>query len=109
MNKLDIGGRMRSLLGGLVVVDDVIEVLFFSVMCQVALQLQGGTDVHAIEVLGHVARELGLALLLELLLRGALPGREGLPDRGGGAQARRAPAPREAAGRPDLDRRRPSR
>lgn len=72
MNKLDIGGRMRSLLGGLVVVDDVIEVLFFSIMCQIALQLQGGTEVHPPEVLGHVARELGFALLLGLVVFAAL-------------------------------------
>jgi len=64
MNKLDIGGKMRSTLGGIVVLDDVIEVIIFSIMCQVALQIKKGVPLRMSHFFVPVAGEFFFALLL---------------------------------------------
>jgi mannitol/fructose-specific phosphotransferase system IIA component (Ntr-type)/Kef-type K+ transport system membrane component KefB len=76
MNKLDIGGTMRSMLGGMVVLDDVIEIIVFSITCQAALLLERGGGVSLTGLSLPVARELLFALLIGfgvyLVLRVAL-------------------------------------
>jgi len=64
MNKFEITGKMRNMLGGIVVLDDVVEVVIFSLFCQIAylLNVQGGLSWAGFLV--PVAREFGLALLL---------------------------------------------
>ncbi len=65
MNKLDITGKIRSVLGGIVVLDDVIEVIVFSIFCQIALFLQkGGEGVSASALVMPLFREFGAALLI---------------------------------------------
>lgn len=44
MNKLRIEGRLRNLLGSMVVLDDMIEVIIFSVMLQTLVQRATGSD-----------------------------------------------------------------
>jgi len=66
MNKLDIGGRMRSILGGMVVLDDVIEIVVFSITCQAALLIARGGTFSLTNLTLPVTRELLLALLIGL-------------------------------------------
>ena len=64
MNRLDIGGTMRSMLGGVVVLDDVIEIVIFSVTCQIALLMDRGGQITLSGLSLPVIRELALALLI---------------------------------------------
>lgn len=64
MNKLGIAGKMRSMLGGIVVVDDVVEVIIFSITVQVALMLQKGADVSIKGLAVPVLEEFFYAILL---------------------------------------------
>ena len=58
MNRLDIGGTMRSMLGGMVVLDDVIEIIIFSITCQAALLLERGGSFSLAGLSLPVAQEL---------------------------------------------------
>lgn len=60
MNKLRIEGRLRHMLGSIVVLDDLLEVILFSLLVQIALQQgsEGG------DVFWPVFQEVSLALLL---------------------------------------------
>jgi mannitol/fructose-specific phosphotransferase system IIA component (Ntr-type)/Kef-type K+ transport system membrane component KefB len=64
MNRLDIGGTMRSTLGGVVVLDDVIEIVIFSVTCQIALLMSRGGAITLTGLSLPVIRELLFAVLL---------------------------------------------
>ncbi len=64
MNRLDIGGTMRSILGGTVVLDDVIEILIFSITCQAALLLEKGGSFSLRGLSLPVTGELFFALLI---------------------------------------------
>lgn len=64
MNKLGIAGKMRDTLGSIVVLDDVIEVIIFSIIVQAALLLQKGSEMSWTSLSFPVIREVGLALLL---------------------------------------------
>lgn len=66
MNKLGIIGKMRSMLSGIVVLDDVIEVIIFSFMVQIALVLKRNAGIVWGEVFIPVAGEFIFALLLGL-------------------------------------------
>ncbi len=66
MNKLEITGKMRNILSGLVVIDDVVEVIVFSIMCQIALLLNGSQMFTMKGVFIPVAKEISLAILLGL-------------------------------------------
>jgi mannitol/fructose-specific phosphotransferase system IIA component (Ntr-type)/Kef-type K+ transport system membrane component KefB len=66
MNRLDIGGRMRSMLGGMVVLDDVIEIIIFSITCQAALLLERGGNFSLRSLSLPVTKELILAVLIAL-------------------------------------------
>ncbi len=64
MNRLRIEGRLRQMMGGLVVLTDLAEIVAFSVLVQVAeVSLREGGG-GAAPVLGTVAWEIGAALLL---------------------------------------------
>ncbi len=88
MNKLDIGGRMRSILGGMVVLDDVIEIVVFSITCQAALLIARGGAFSLTNLTLPVTRELLLALLIGfgifIVLRLALERRWLRPESAGG-------------------------
>ena len=45
MNKLGITGRIRSVLGGIVVLDDVLEVIVFSILCQIMLTMHKHAEI----------------------------------------------------------------
>jgi len=64
MNKLGIAGKMRDTLGSIVILDDVIEVIIFSIIVQAALLLQKGSEMSWTSLSFPVIREVGLALLL---------------------------------------------
>jgi Kef-type K+ transport system membrane component KefB/mannitol/fructose-specific phosphotransferase system IIA component (Ntr-type) len=74
MNKLGIAGKMRSTLGGIVVLDDVIEVVVFSLTVQYALfsTLHGHHYAEGqilLPVLKDVTFAIGLGVLLFLFIR----------------------------------------
>ncbi|UCB45569.1 MAG: PTS sugar transporter subunit IIA [Spirochaetota bacterium] len=64
MNRLEITGKIRSIIGGIVILDDIIEVIVFSIMAQIALVLVGNTRVSLTAVLFPVVKEFGFAILL---------------------------------------------
>jgi len=64
MSKLKIEGRLRNVLANIVVLDDVIEVIVFSITLGVAMAEQRGGHVSAL----HLAGEVGLELLLALVI-----------------------------------------
>ena len=64
MNKLGVGGRLRNLLGGIVVLDDVIEIFIFSIMTQIALILKNDSFVSIKGLLAPVTKEMAFAVLL---------------------------------------------
>jgi mannitol/fructose-specific phosphotransferase system IIA component (Ntr-type)/Kef-type K+ transport system membrane component KefB len=64
MNRLDIGGTMRSILGGVVVLDDVIEIGIFSITCQIALLMARGGEITLTGLSLPVIKELVLAVLI---------------------------------------------
>ena len=64
MNKLEITGKMRNVLGSLVVIDDVFEVIIFSILCQIALILNSSQEISIGRVILPVSKEISLAILL---------------------------------------------
>jgi mannitol/fructose-specific phosphotransferase system IIA component (Ntr-type)/Kef-type K+ transport system membrane component KefB len=72
MNKLDITGRIRSILGGIVILDDVIEVIVFSILCQVALQMNKGGTSGLLGYVIPVSRDFFFAFLIGLTIFAAI-------------------------------------
>jgi Kef-type K+ transport system membrane component KefB/mannitol/fructose-specific phosphotransferase system IIA component (Ntr-type) len=68
MNRLGITGRMRSMLGGIVVLDDVIEVIVFSITIQFVLILNRGESYTSGSLFYHLFGEISFALVLGILL-----------------------------------------
>ena len=66
MNNLEITGRIRTMLGGMVVLDDLFEMILFSLLCQVAVVNGFSEGIAWGSILGHVGRELLLAITLGL-------------------------------------------
>jgi len=64
MNRFEITGNMRNVLSGIVVLDDVIEVVIFSIFCQIALLMNGTDSITVSGVILPVAKEFSLAILL---------------------------------------------
>ncbi len=58
MNKLKVEGRLKGMLANIVVLDDVIEVVVFSVVLGIAMALQRGGSVSPAGLLGGVVLEL---------------------------------------------------
>ncbi len=73
MNKLGISGKMRSMLGGIVVLDDVIEVIAFSITVQFVLfkKLHSGSHESGIllPVFKDITFSIGLGVMLFIFIR----------------------------------------
>ncbi len=84
MNKLQVEGRLRSMLANIVVLDDVIEVLFFSVILGIAMAIQQGGPIapgrllvrSVLELLAAFAVGLAIFLVLKLVIRKKSPPEE---------------------------------
>jgi mannitol/fructose-specific phosphotransferase system IIA component (Ntr-type)/NhaP-type Na+/H+ or K+/H+ antiporter len=68
MSKYRIEGHLKNILANIVVLDDVIEVIVFSITLGVAVGMEGGGHLSAAHILSEVFMEFALALLLGLLL-----------------------------------------
>jgi fructose-specific phosphotransferase system IIA component len=63
-NKLKLEGELQEVLANIIVLDDLIEVLVFSLVVQFAIGHQRGRDVSMFDATLHALHEVGLALLL---------------------------------------------
>ncbi len=68
MRKLSIEGKLKNLLANVVVLDDLMEVIFFSVFLGVAVYLQMGKEVSFFALGKHLLVELALSLLLGFIV-----------------------------------------
>ncbi len=68
MNRLGISGKMRSILSRVVVLDDVIEVIIFSITVQFVLIMMRGGSYTAEGLTYHLFGELSFAFVLGILL-----------------------------------------
>ncbi len=68
MSKFQIEGCLKNLLANIVVLDDVIEVIVFSITLGVALGLKEEGHLSPVHILSEVSLEFGLALLLGIVL-----------------------------------------
>jgi len=66
-NKLHIEGELQEILANIIVLDDLIEVVMFSLIVQLAIGKQKGREVPLSEAALHALNEVGLALLLGLV------------------------------------------
>lgn len=64
MNKLKIEGSLRNILANIVVLDDIIEVVFFSIFLGIAITLQHGETISAL----HIGKEVGMELFFAALI-----------------------------------------
>lgn len=64
MNKLQIEGKLKNMLANIVVLDDIIEVIFFSIFLTIAVFLKSGKEVSAASVSLVVFEELFFAVLI---------------------------------------------
>ena len=63
-NKLHIEGELQEVLANIIVLDDLIEVVMFSLVVQFAVGSQKGREVPVSDAAMHALNEVGLALLL---------------------------------------------
>ncbi|WP_028865959.1 cation:proton antiporter [Psychromonas aquimarina] len=68
MNKFGIGGKLRSLLANIVVLDDIIEVIFFSIFLGIAVTIKHGEELSTGFIALKVLEEFFLAFLLGFLI-----------------------------------------
>ncbi len=68
MNKLKIEGRLKNILANIVVLDDVIEVIFFSVFFGIAIVMQKGESLSGIHLAAGIAEELFFAVLIGVVI-----------------------------------------
>ena len=66
-NKLHIEGELQEVLANIIVLDDLIEVIMFSLVVQFAVGSQKGREVPFTDAALHALNEVGLALLLGLV------------------------------------------
>jgi len=86
MNKLKIEGRLKNILANIVVLDDVIEVIFFSIFFGIAIALQGGETISVLHLSFGIVKELFFAvligaaifLILKITIRKKIPSEEEL-------------------------------
>jgi fructose-specific phosphotransferase system IIA component len=64
MNKLKIEGSLRNLVANIVVLDDIIEVVFFSIFLSIALFIQKGKELSVWHISSEVVKELFFACLI---------------------------------------------
>ncbi len=62
MNKLRIEGSLRNILANIVVLDDILEVIFFSIFLGIAMK--HGKELSVLKLTWHVVSELVLAALI---------------------------------------------
>ena len=68
MSKLKITGRLKQLLANIVVLDDIMEVIMFSIFLSIAMAQQSGEFVSGV----HIAKEVSLELLYACIIGGAI-------------------------------------
>ncbi len=68
MNKLQIEGKLKNMLANIVVLDDIIEVVFFSIFLTIAVFLKSGKEVNAGSVFLVVFEELFFAVLIGFII-----------------------------------------
>ena len=68
MRKLRVEGKLKNLLANVVVLDDLMEVIFFSIFLGIAVYLQMGKEVSFLALGEHLLIEIFLALLLGLII-----------------------------------------
>lgn len=68
MNKLKIEGKLRNILANIVVLDDVIEVIFFSIFLGIAVILKNGKQISFISLFTEVSLELFFASLIGIII-----------------------------------------
>ena len=66
-NKLHIEGELQEVLANIIVLDDLIEVVMFSLVVQFAVGSQKGREIPVSDAALHALNEVGLALLLGLV------------------------------------------
>ena len=67
MNKFKIEGNLKNILANIVVLDDIMEVIIFSIILAIAQsKLAGSSDLTALKLLGKITQELGLAILVAI-------------------------------------------
>ena len=81
MNKLKIEGSLKNILANIVVLDDIIEVIFFSVFLGIAVAMKRGAELSMLrigfevflEILSAVIIGAAIFIILKLTLRKRLP------------------------------------
>ncbi|MFC1667794.1 PTS sugar transporter subunit IIA [Chlamydiota bacterium] len=68
MNKLEITGKLRNLLGSIVVIDDVIEIIFFSLFAQIALLVKNNGRLSVSTLFFPISRDLFIALAIGVFI-----------------------------------------
>lgn len=68
MAKLKIEGSLKNILANIVVLDDIIEVVVFSITLGVAMALEKGSHVSVLHLAGDVVVELVLAVAIGVLI-----------------------------------------
>ncbi len=64
MNKLKIEGRLKNILANIVVLDDVIEVIFFSIFFGIAIAFQSGKSISVLHLSIDIVKEFFFAVLI---------------------------------------------
>jgi len=64
MNKLKIEGTLKNVLANVIVLDNIMEVLFFSVFLSVGVVLSKGGHLSTLHITGEVAKDLFFAILI---------------------------------------------
>ena len=68
MTKLKIEGQLKSILANIVVLDDIIEVIFFSVSLSIASGLKAGGELSGGHIVLHVVEEFAAAILIGTII-----------------------------------------
>jgi mannitol/fructose-specific phosphotransferase system IIA component (Ntr-type)/NhaP-type Na+/H+ or K+/H+ antiporter len=68
MNKLKIEGKLKSILANIVVLDDIIEVIFFSIFLSIAVSLNKGGEISFLHIAEDLFIEFALAILIGTLI-----------------------------------------
>jgi len=64
MNKLKVEGKLKNILANIVVLDDIIEVIFFSIFLGVAVTMQNGEHLSFVHLAFEVVEEFFFAILI---------------------------------------------
>lgn len=68
MDKLHIGGKLKNILANIVVLDDIIEVVFFSFFLGIGIAKQSGHHTSFYHLLLHVGKELFFAAVIGFII-----------------------------------------